>query len=86
MSEFRKTYTSVSIGETSKRHKVKLEDLVETGKGSVDARIRFFKILDILVTTPDLGTVGPCMVPDSASLRHDGMRWVLEMEAVAEDG
>ena len=85
MTEFRKTYTSVPIGETSKRHKVKLEDLVETAKGSVDARLRFFKILDMLVTTPDLGTVGPCMVADTARLHHDGMRWVLEMEAVAEE-
>lgn len=83
MTEFTKIYTKVCIGDTSFRHKVRIEDNVETEKGSVEARIRYFRILDTLVTTPDLATVGPMPVADSSTLRHDGIRWILEMEAVS---
>jgi hypothetical protein len=86
MTEFKRTYTSVNIGDGAKRHKVRLEDQVDTTKGSLEARMRFFRILDTLVTTPDLGTVGPAMVCDSSSLTHDGTRWVLELEAITYEG
>jgi len=85
MTDFKKTYTSVGIGDGRFRHKVRIEDLVDTIKGSIEARIRYFRLLDTIVTTPDLATVGPAMICDSSTLSHDGMKWVLEMEAVVTE-
>ena len=85
MAEFTKNYVKVCIGEGIFRHKVRIEDNVETEKGSSEARIRYFRILDTIVTTPDLATVGPVSVADSSILHHDGVRWILDMEAVATE-
>ena len=84
MADFKKNYTKVTLGNNSVRHRVTIEDNLETIKGSTEARKRFFAILDMLLTTPDLATVGSAQVCDRAALIHTGERWTFQMEALTD--
>ena len=80
-----KTYNRMNIGEKTFRHRVTIEDIHPTETNSYEARTSLVKIFTALVDTPDLLTCGDKTMFDSMSIKHNGMRWVIEMEAITNE-
>lgn len=84
MNEITRKYNKIKIGEDSVRHKVQIVDMVNSVSGGIEARARFFRLLEILRDTPELAMCGDAPVADWIKIWHDGSKWVMDMEAVVK--
>lgn len=74
--------TETKIDDKAVRIKVRIED-VPTLRGSYEYRVRQFQLLEELGSDPRLSACGPSDF-EKLSMQHDGIRWVVETEAVAK--
>jgi len=72
------------IGDEQVRHRVRLEDSVESREGTVDWIARQQAMLGAVLATAELLHCGPGRW-QKLSMYHDGERWVIEAEAILNE-
>jgi len=76
-----RTRVKLQNGSTRYRHVLASEECAPDGMRSDFLR---FELIRLLVDTPDLAACGPVFF-NRLLIRHDGSKWVAEMEATVKE-
>lgn len=77
--EIRRLTTRVNVDDTHAQFRVHLETDDCPPRGP-EGTARFFHILRTMVDNPAMTQCGPSW-PDTVTVRHDGTRWVADLQA-----
>jgi hypothetical protein len=79
----RRSVSEARIGEHLVRHRTRIED-GPSQANSWEARKALYRLLAVLVETPDLINCGYA-TPQKMNVYHSGQSWIVEAEATVEE-